>query len=257
MLNAITTKLELDIMQVNELDQAIQLAAVHKLPAVVVHPQLVTQALATRIRRNGKFKIISTVDWPKGDIYGMNKLRGLTREMMEIDGYEILMTGNKSEIENRNEAKTITEFIRTNIGPRMDIRFVLGCYIRQEAEVLHMAKVMKDIQAPALIRTDTHLRMQVTKANVKTHTALTESIRTVCGLPLKLSGNIDSVRTIAGCLQAPQPAARFAVSLQQLQQIVKDLQQQPDELRDLLASTAPGTGAGSAAGGAKALVGAK
>lgn len=252
MINAVTTKLEIDVMQINELDQAIQLAAIHNLPAIVVHPQLVTQAIGTRIRRNGRFKLISTVDWPKGDTYGMNKLRGLTKEMMELDGFEILLTGGKSEIENRNEIRVITEFIRNNIGPRLEIRFVLGTHTKTDAECMHMARVMKDIQAPALIRTDNHLRMQVTKANAKTHSALVESIRTVCGLPLKVSGNIDSVRTIAGCLTVPNPPTRFAVSLQQMQQVIKELQQQPNELRELLAAN--GTDASS---GAKALVGAK
>jgi hypothetical protein len=234
MLNAVTTKLEIDIMQANELDQAIQLAVAHKLPAIVVHQQLVTSAMASRIRRNGQFKIIVVVDWPKGDTYGIGKLRGLNREMMEVDGYEILLTGGKTEIETKNEAKLITEFIRTYINSSVEIRFVLGCYIRTEDEVIASARIMKDIKAPKYIRTDTHLRMQITKANLKTHTALVESIRRVCASPLKLSGNIDSIRTIAGCLQLPQAPARFAVSLQQLQQIIKDLQKQPDELRMLL-----------------------
>jgi len=255
MLNAITTKLEIDVMQVNEIDQAMQLAAIHRLPAVVVHPQLVTQALSTRVRRNGRFKIITTIDWPKGDTFGMNKLRGLTREMMEIDGYEILMTGGKPEIENRNEARVITDFIRNNINSNLEVRFVLGCYIRTEKEVVQMARVMKDIQAPAYLRTDAHLRTQVTKASLKTHTSLVEAIRKVCALPLKLSGNIDAVRTIAGCLQIPQPPARFAVNLQQLQQIIKDLQKQPEELRELLAGV-PGTTAMPEVA-SKALVGAK
>lgn len=236
MINAISTKLEIDVMQLNELDQAMQLAAIHRLPAVIIHPQLATQAMTTRIRRNGKFKIITTIDWPKGDIYGLNKLRGLTRDLMEVDGYEILLTGGKSEIENRNEAKTIADFIRNNINKNMEVRFVLGCFIRPESEIVTMAKVMKDIPAPALIRVDTHLRMQVTKANLKTHTSLVESLRAVCGLPLKLSGNIDNLRTIAGCLRLPAPPAKLAVNLQQLQQIIKDFQKQPEELRALIST---------------------
>lgn len=234
MLNAITTKLEVDVMQANEMDQAFLLAAQHNLPAVVVHPQLVTQAVAYRIRRQGRFKIISTIDWPKGDTFGMSKLRGLTKDMMGIDGYEILSTGGKSENESGNEARVLTEFIRTHLSSTMEIRFVLGALMRDEHEAIRIAKVMKEIPSPAFLRTDHHLKLQVTKANVKTHTALLSSLKAVCGVPIKLSGNIESVRVIAGCLQCPHPAARFAVSVQQLAAIVKDLQSQPDELRDLL-----------------------
>lgn len=234
MLNAITTKLEVDVMQASELDPAFLLASTHSLPAVVVHPQLVQEAILTRVKRQGRFKILSTIDWPKGELFGMTKMRGLTRDMMSIDGYEILMTGYRNENETRNEARVLTEFIKSHLSPTMEIRFVLGALLRDDAEAVKVAKVMRDIQAPAMLRTDTHLKIQVTKANVKTHNALLGSIKAVCGLPIKVSGNIDSVRVIAGCLQAPNTASRFAVSLLQLQAVVKELHAQPDELRDLL-----------------------
>ena len=236
MLNAITTKLEIDIMQISELDKATQLAAIHKLPAVVVHPQLVVQALLCRAKRNGQFKIITTIDWPKGDTYGMNKLRGLTREMMEIDGYEIMTTPDKSEIENRNEVKVITKFIKDNVDQRLETRFVLGTLLRPEDEVAQIARAMNDIQAPAFLRTDIHVRAQMTKANIKAHTNVVETIRTATALPLKLSGNIDSIRVAAGCMQIPRGPARLAVNLPQLQQIIKDLQKQPNELHSILAA---------------------
>lgn len=234
MINALTTKLEIDIMQASEVDNAMQLAAVHRLPAVVVHPQLLQQAIMTKIKRNGMFKLLTTIDWPKGDIYGVTKLRGMTNEMMDIDGYEIMMTGGKTEIENRNEAKTITEFIKRHIGERKEIRFVLGCFTRQNSETVQMASIMKDIIAPAMIRTDPHVKTKASKTNAEAQTALLQSIKEVCGIPIKMSGNFDSVRSIATFLQHQPQSIRFAVSTQQLQQVIKDLQKQPDELRQLL-----------------------
>lgn len=227
-------------MQANELDQAIQLACQHSMPAVVVHPQLVAQALVAKGRRRGQFKIITTVDWPRGEVYGMNKLRGMTIDGMQMDGFEIMLTAGRSEAETRNEAKSLTDFIRNHLSPIAEIRFVLGTLMRSEEDVLRICRVMKDVPAPALIRTDHHLKAQVTKANAKTHVALMQKLRTVTAHQLKLSGNIDSVRTIAGCLHVPAAsgggpgASRFAVNLQQAQAIIRDLQQQPDELRRLL-----------------------
>lgn len=238
MINAITTKLEVDVMQANELDQAVQLAVIHSLPAIVIHPQLVSEAILNRVRRRGQFKIITTVDWPKGDTFGMNKLRGLTRDMMDTDGYEIIVTGGKNENEARTEARVITDFIRNNLSQNIEVRFVLEALTRDENDVLQSAMVMRDIRGPVLLRTDHHLKVQVTKANIKTHTVLMTELRKVCGLPIKVSGNIDSIRTIAGCLQGPYPASKFAVNLPQLTQIIKELQKQPDELQELLKSNA-------------------
>jgi len=240
MINAITTKIELDIMQAVEMDQAMQLAVIHHMPAVVVHQQLVVAAYALRIRRQGRFKIIVPIDWPRGDVYGMLKLRGMTADMMQADGYEILLTAGRTEAEIYNEAKVLTDFIRNQISPNAEVRFVLGCFTRSEDDIVRMARTMKSIPSPALLRTDHHLKMQVTKANVRTHTALLEKLRTETGAPIKLSGNIDSIRTIAGCVAAG--ASRFAVNLSQAQTIVRDIQRQPDELRQLLAqpATAPG-----------------
>lgn len=236
MLNAITTKIEPDVAAASDLDKTCQLAVIHSLPAIVIPAQMLPQALAERIKRRGHFKIIVTIDFPRGEVYGINKMRGLTREAVGADGYEILLTPGKNENENRNEARVLTDLIRTHISDFAEVRFVAHGLTRPEAEAVQMAKVMKDIQAPALFRTDTHHKMQVTKANHKTHTALATKIRAVSNLPIKISGNIDSIRMIAGCLGGLSGAIKFATSFQQLEQIIKDIQKQPDELKDLLAA---------------------
>lgn len=234
MIAAITTKIEIDVMSASDVDEAFQLAAIHKCPAVVVHQQLLEQAIVMRARRNGRFKIIAPIDWPKGETYGITKLRGMTVEMMQADGYEIMLTGDKNSNENKNEAKTLTTFIREHISPTHEIRFVLGAFTRPEKEILQICGTMTGIPAPALLRTDHHLKMPATKANAKVHNQTVEAIRTVCGLPLKVSGNIDTVKTLAGCVSGEHSANRVAVNLQQMQAIVKELRSQPDALRELL-----------------------
>jgi len=235
MLNAITTKMEIDVMQASELYEACQIASANAMASIVVHPQLTPEALMTRGRFRGKFKIITPVDWPKGDIFGMNKLRGLTINNLQSDGFEIMLTGGKKEAETRTEAKVITEFVRRHISPIAEIRFVLGAYMRPEEEIVRMCKVMKDVPTPTLLRTDHHLKAQAAKASPKAQQQLIEKIREVTQLPLKISGNIDSVRIMASCIEQKDQvgAARFAVSLQQTHTILNDLRQQPD-LRKLI-----------------------
>lgn len=232
MINAITTKIEIDAMQPADIDPAMQLAIAHAMPAIVVHPQLVNQAIAIRIRRRGQFKIIVPVDFPKGEVYGVLKVRGMTPEQMAVDGYEFILTGDRTESETRNEAKALTEFVRTHISPISEIRFVLGTLMHTPSNIEKMAKGMKDVPTPVLLRTDHHLKTQVTKANVEAHSTSIKLIQKHTSIPLKVSGNIDSVRTLAGCMEAG--ASRFAVSLQQAQTIDQELRQQPAGLKELL-----------------------
>ncbi len=65
-MSSVLMKLELDIMQANELQQAIELAIEHSLPAIVIHPALYADATMHRLKRRGQFKLIIPVDWPKG-----------------------------------------------------------------------------------------------------------------------------------------------------------------------------------------------
>jgi hypothetical protein len=253
-LNALTTKLEIDVLQANEMQEAFKLASEHQMPAVVVHPNLTATAILMRGQRRGVFKIITPVDWPKGETYGLNKLRGMSQDNFASDGFEIMVSGGRSPQEAINEVRVITDFIRrhvsptSQIAPKKEIRFVLGCFMRDEAEVLAIAAAMRDIQAPAMVRIDHHLKVQTAKANAKTHCALMEKIRKECATPIKLCGNIDSIRIIASCLgnmasgsaESSVGADRFAVSLSQMRTIIQELAAQPDELYRLL-QPAPAT----------------
>ena len=100
------------------------------MPAIVVHPGLSSDAIIARLRAGGKFKIITPIDWPKGETFGVNKLRGVTRDTLETDGFEFLLTPGKSEIDTRNEAKALTEFTKRNLSDQTEVRFVLGASLR-------------------------------------------------------------------------------------------------------------------------------
>jgi hypothetical protein len=224
-------RLEIDVMQANELIEATRVTVKHKLPAMVVHPDLSSEAYIARGQAGGKFKLITPVDWPKGLTFGMNKMRGLSTDSLEVEGFEILLTGGKNLIETRNEAKLLTEFIKNHLSETHEVRFVLGTQSRSEENIKIMCEALRDVRKPTYIRNDTQLKLQVSKANPDAHNDTMDMISGIVRAPLKIAGNITGFRTLTSC----QGASRFGVSLLQAKAIIKEFQQQPsDELRELL-----------------------
>lgn len=224
-------RLEIDVMQANELMEAARLTVKYKLPAMVVHQDLSAEAFIIRGQLGGRFSIITPVDWPKGTVYGMNKMRGLSTDSLEVEGFEILLTGGKNLIETKNEIKVLTTFIKQHLSERHEIRYVLGTQIRDENNIKIICEALKGICIPKFIRNDTQLKLQINKANVDAHNNSMEMIADIIRAPIKISGNINSFRVLTSC----QGASRFGVNLLQAKIIVKEFQQQPsDQLRELL-----------------------
>ena len=228
-------RLEIDVMQANELIEAARLTVKYKLPAMVVHQDLSSEAFIARGQLGGKFKIITPIDWPKGAVFGMAKMRGLSTDALEVEGFEILLTGGKNMIETRNEAKVLTDFIKRHLSEQHEIRFVLGTQIRDEDNIRAMCEAFKDVRTPTYIRNDTQLKLQISKANVDTHNNTMEMIADIIRVPIKISGNVGGFRVLTSC----QGASRFGVSLLQAKIIIKEFQQHPsDQLRELLSDNA-------------------
>lgn len=228
----VLNKLEIDVMQANELYEAVRLTVKYKLPAMVVHQDLASEAYIARGQTGGQFKLITPIDWPKGTIFGTQKMRGLSTDALEVEGFEILLTGGMKMIETRNELKALTEFVKLYLDETIEIRFVLGTQIREEENIKDICEALLDVRTPAYIRNDTQLKLQVSKANPDTHNDMMEMINDVVRIPIKMSGNINGVRIITSC----SGASRFAVSLLQAKTIIKEFNQQPDQLRELLAN---------------------
>lgn len=230
MSGSVFNRLEIDVMQVNEIYEAVELANKYKFPAIVVHPGLSSDAIIARSRAGGKFKIITPIDWPKGDIFGVNKFRGLLIDSLETDGFEFLLTGNKLELETRNEAKALTEFAKKHLLDVTEVRFVLGTSFRTDDNIKTMCKGLISVRTPSMIRTDTQLKLQVSKANSEEHNKQIQEIRNIIKVPVKICGNVVNLRSIAACPNA----ARFGVNLAQAKTIIKEFYSQPDQLRTLL-----------------------
>lgn len=227
---SVLTRLEIDVMVASELAESASLAVKHCLPALVIHPTLAVEGHIARGRINGRYKIITPIDWPKGDTFGMPKLRGLSTDALEAEGFEILLTPDKNEIDTRNEAKSLYEFLRTHLGPLVEVRFVLGTLTRSEENIINQVKGLRALPTPAYIRTDISLKTQAGKANPEVHNNDIERITSIIKAPIKVSGNIGDLKTIASC----KNAIRFGVSLIQAKQIIKEFNSQPAKVKDLL-----------------------
>jgi hypothetical protein len=226
----ILNRLELDVMQANELQEATELASKYLIPAVIVHPGLSGDAIRARGRAKARFKIITPVDWTKGAEYSTNKFRGLSTDAIEADGFEILLTGGVDEGSTKREAMELTKFVKDHLSELTEVRFVLGVFSRSEEEINSLLSGLVGVRTPSLIRTDTQLKLQVSRANLETHLATIDKIRERIRAPIKISGNVGSARMLGSI----PDTHRLAVSVTQARAIIKEIQQQPDQLRSML-----------------------
>jgi hypothetical protein len=227
---AVFSKLEIDIMQAHEIMEAANLLVKYNLPAMVVHPNLSGDAMIARSKVGGRYKIITPVDWSKGDTFGDKKLRGLSIDSIETDGFEILLTAGVSETDTRNEARVLTEFIKHRIGELIEVRFVLGTTLRASDQIEVLCKGLLDIRTPSMIRTDVMTKTQTSKANTEEHNKAIKLVKSFINAPIKLSGNFNAMKSIAGCSEA----ARFAVSITQAKAIIKEFNNQSSMLSEVL-----------------------
>jgi hypothetical protein len=59
---SILNKLEIDVTQANEVQEATSFAAKYNLPALVVHPSLALEGIYARGRAKKKYKIITPIN---------------------------------------------------------------------------------------------------------------------------------------------------------------------------------------------------
>lgn len=225
---AIYSKLEIDIMQSTELLEASQLAHKYKLPALVVHQGLATDALIIKGKLRGQYKLITPVDWPKGETYGTTKFRGLTTDALEADGFEFMISVSRTEADIAKEIKTLTDFVRNHLSKTAEIRFVVAG-AKSEEDLTKLGNAILQNPMPAMMRNDISLKAQVSKANPESHEKFVTSLKSAVSVPVKISGNINTIRSTMGI-----NAARFAVNLAQAKAIIKEFNTQPKQVIEML-----------------------
>lgn len=229
MFNSIIASLEIDVMQSNELIEAFDLAVKNNTQAMVVHPDLISNALQLRAVKQGRFKIIAPVDWPKGETKMMAKFQSMKLDALQADGYEILLTEYDNPNDIKKEITTLSQFVRTHLHKLAEVRIVIGSITRSPEFVEMVSELICKCPSPNMIRNDHLTKAQQNKANTKKHSATIDTIRQHTRCPLKISGNI-STKIIAGC----QSATRFGVNLKQAQSIISEIKKDPNKIQELM-----------------------
>lgn len=215
---AILNRLEIDVMQSNELVDAISFTMKYNLPSIVVSNCLVGDAIRLRGRHKGRFKILTVIDHPKGETRGLLKFRGLLADALEADGYEIMLYPYTESNHVKAEASALIEFVINRFDRESEVRFVFNSLTTPIEHVKIICNGLVGIRTPAMIRTDHQLKLQVGKANPLLHNNIISNILPIIRIPIKLSGNINNIKTINEC----QDASRYAVNLLQATNIAKE-----------------------------------
>ena len=214
----ITTKLELNILKpyadVNVLSR---FAIKHRCHAIVAMPEFIPVLLADRAAKNGQYKIIAAVDFPDGKNFCYDKFKTFDAMTLEVDGMDIVLTKNKTEVDVKNEAKALIEFLHNTINPLMDIRFVIGYYCNVWKDVDIFLKAIH-VHPPNAIRIDQHVELP--KLGYQAHKLAIKKLRKYTPKLLKISGNLN-LQIIRRLLELDKNL-RFDVTMQQATRIVND-----------------------------------
>lgn len=229
MIHTLITKLEVDLFQARELDEAVPLLTAWKIPAIVVHQDLVAKAMMLRAVNQAKFKIFAPFDSPKGLLRSTLKFRDVALNVLSADGFEVQLSSSVTGKLANQEISEISELVR-KINPMAELRFVLGALSTASTIWTHYVEAIKKFNVGGLIRTDHHTSIQQSKANCAVHTTTLEQVRAITSKGIKLSGNISSLKVIAKC-----PADRYGVNFKQVRDIVGEIQKDPRKYEDLVA----------------------
>ena len=183
----IISKLEIDVLQINELNEAYSLSISNHLNSIIIHPSLSEHAISLRARYKSNIKIIIPIDWQSGSHFASLKLRDLPTDSFECDGFEILLTGDRTPGETTGEATFITEFLKTQLGEHIQVRFIVGSISRSDENMLNICRglVAPGVRTPTLLRNDIYTnKVQVSKANNQVHSKFISDVKQVIGVPI-------------------------------------------------------------------------
>lgn len=191
----------------------------NRVPVIVVDPLYVEASLVERVKHRGQYKIICSVDFESGKHYGLEKMRPLPKSIMTADGFDILLTSNRTDKEHLNELRILSEFIHENIHKSKEIRWTLGLRTREQTTIAAVLPHFKKWPA-TFIRTDNNVIPAKIENELEKHVRDVKFIRSYTGLPIKISGNVD----YETYLKLKDSVKRFDVTLNQAKSIIKTAQ---------------------------------
>ncbi len=188
----------------------------NKIPVIVASPDYIAQLSAQRGVRRGKYRIICALDFPRGESFSMDKVWRANPDLVEADGFDVLVSTNRTEVEIGNEMKAIYGFLKMN-KPTAEVRWCLRMHSAPD-ESLKAIGYIKNY-SPTFVRIDPRLEFQnITEEDYKKRIKI---ISDLTPFSIKVSGNVN-LKLIEE-LSKERGVKRFDVSLEQAEAIVKAL----------------------------------
>ena len=212
----VTTRLEVNVFSrsIGDIDGLTSFVVKHRIPTIVVDPALLEVLIVERSQFNYAHKIICAIDF-ENKYFSFNKMKDLGKSIWAADGYEILVSPNRTDIETMNEMKSLREFILA-YEPTKEIRWALNLR-NKKYDFSHALKHAKNIPG-SFIRTDTNLISPA--STMEAHKEDVDVIKKVVAMPIKISGSVNY-----DLIMAMRPnVARFDVTLSQAREIVIGVQ---------------------------------
>lgn len=212
----VTTRLEVNVFSrsIGDIDGLTSFVVKHRIPTIVVDPALLEVLIIERSQFNYAHKVICAIDFENKN-YSFNKMKDLGKGIWAADGYEILVSPNRTDIETMNEMKSLREFI-IRYEPTKEVRWALNLR-NKRFDFSHALKHAKNIPG-SFIRTDINLVSPA--ATLDAHREDVDTIRKVVATPIKVSGSVNYDLIMA----LGQSVARFDVTLSQARDVVIGVQ---------------------------------
>jgi len=217
----VTSRLEINLLNsTTKPDYITEFVLRNGVPAVVASPEYIAPLVALRAIRGGAYKIVCALDFPGGTNFGMDKMLRAHPDFVAADGFDILLSVGRHDIETHNEMMSIYKFLKSN-RPISDIRWTLKPHTNLQETKNALNHIMK--YPPSFVR----LGSELTEPNldIESHKKYIKLVREKIPYPLKVCGNIDL--EAFNELSKEVNAKRFDVSLEQAEAIVRELAKLP------------------------------
>jgi hypothetical protein len=213
----IANQLEVNLLSANTKPEYVsEFVLKNRIPTIVAYPEYIAPLVAHRAIRNGPYKIICAIDFPAGSNFAMDKIFRSNPDFVGADGYDFLLSTNRTDIELYNEMMAIFRFIKGN-RPMSQIRWALKMHTHK-SQGLSALKHMKKVP-PAFVRLNSEL--EVPKLGVTKHREYIKLASKQIPYPIKVCGNVDL--TLIEKLTGEANVKRFDVSLDQAEAIIREL----------------------------------
>lgn len=190
--------------------------------AIVIPPEFINAALVERSKFNSRYKIIVAIDFEyMGKNYGMDKIKSINNQNIFLaDGFDILLTPNKTMIETSKEVKSINEYFKS-INQLFEIRWTIASQIWKYDNIKTIIKVLEKNPCN-FIRTSPDVN---SVSDIKNQTKIINFIKKNCSSPIKLSGNVN----LELWEKIHNKIARLDVSVTQAQSLFHELNKPKEE----------------------------